>query len=50
LTRLREADAQVPDGPWRAAEIVGVYQAPTLDFPAAPDRDSYLKILVARLA
>ena len=38
------------DQAWRAAEIVGRYGAPALDFPALPGREGYLKILVARLA
>ena len=38
------------DEAWRAAEIVGRYGAPALDFPGLPGRESYLKILVARLA
>ncbi len=38
------------DEAWRAAEIVGVYHAPPLDFPSPPGHESYLKILVARLA
>jgi 23S rRNA (cytosine1962-C5)-methyltransferase len=38
------------DEAWRAAEIVGVYHAPALDFPTPAGQESYLKILVARLA
>ena len=37
------------DQAWRAAEIVGRYGVPALDFPALPGREGYLKILVARL-
>jgi 23S rRNA (cytosine1962-C5)-methyltransferase len=38
------------DDAWRASEIVGRFGAPVLDFPALPGHESYLKILVARLA
>jgi 23S rRNA (cytosine1962-C5)-methyltransferase len=38
------------DEAWRAAEVAGVYHAPTLDFPTPTGQESYLKILVARLA
>ncbi len=33
----------------RSAAVAGVYHEPALDFPAAPQDDPYLKILVARL-
>ncbi|HEX9115367.1 MAG TPA: class I SAM-dependent methyltransferase [Anaerolineae bacterium] len=38
------------DEAWRASEIIGVYHAPALDFPSPAGQESYLKILVARLA
>ena len=37
------------DEAWRAADIIGVYQASTLDYPTLPGQESHLKILVARL-
>ena len=33
----------------RAAEVVGVYHEPALDFPAPMRGEPYLKILAARL-
>lgn len=48
--RFRDRVVVGLDEAWRAAEIVGVYQAPALDFPSLPDRESHLKLLVARLA
>jgi 23S rRNA (cytosine1962-C5)-methyltransferase len=38
------------DEAWRASEIVGVYHAPAIDYPPPAGQESYLKILVARLA
>ncbi len=50
LTSFRNRVVAGLDAAWRAAEIVGVYQAPALDFPTSPNRESHLKVLVARLA
>lgn len=48
--RFRDRVVAGLDEAWRAAEVIGIYRAPVLDFPTLPDRESYLKVLVARLA